>query len=424
MKVDLERPSQTAVKLSVSVPFEEMKPAFDKAYQRIAEQVSIPGFRKGKVPARVIDQRFGRGAVIEEALNAALPDFYEKAMLEHNLVPVGRPNIDVTEIADDSHIDFTVEVEIRPEFEIPAFDTLKVEVDTVEVDAASVDEQIDALRNRFATTTEVDRAAQSGDLLLIDISGELDGNDIPDLSGSALSYELGTDGMLPGFDDAVAGASKGETRTFEFTPEAGEHEGKAITVTVTVKAVRERILAELDDDFAQLASEFDTVAELRADVEQRLARLKRLEQGYQARDKVQQALLDAIDIPLPAGVLAAELEEHFQDGHGDDDHKAEFEENSRKSLKAQFIFDKIAEQEQLSVTEAELSAWLVQQAPRYGMQPQEFADTLVRSGGVQMAVADVRRAKAVELVLKSVQVVDSAGAVVDLSALDADLAAY
>ena len=225
MKVDLERPSQTAVKLSVSVPFEEMKPAFDKAYKRIAEQVNIPGFRKGKVPSRVIDQRFGRGVVIEEALNAALPDFYEQAMLEHNLVPVGRPNIDVTEIADESHIDFTVEVEIRPEFEIPSFDTLKVEVDAVEVDAASVDEQIDALRNRFATTTEVDRAAQNGDLLLVDISGELDGNDIADLSGSALSYELGTDGMLPGFDEAVAGAAKGETRTFEFTPEAGEHAG-------------------------------------------------------------------------------------------------------------------------------------------------------------------------------------------------------
>lgn len=422
MKVDLERPNQTSAKLNVNVSFDEMKPAFDKAYQRIAEQVNIPGFRKGKVPARVIDQRFGRGVVIEEALNAALPDFYEKAMLEHNLVPVGRPNIDVTEIAEDSHIDFTVDVEVRPDFEIPAFDTLKIEVDAVSVDAGAVDEQIDALRTRFATTTEVDRAAQSGDLLLIDISGEINGENVSDLSGSALSYELGTDGMLPGFDEAVTGAAKGETRTFTFTPEGGEHAGQDINVSVTVKAVRERILANLDDDFAQLASEFDTVAELRADVEQRLARLKRLEQGYQARDRVQQALLEAIDIPLPTGVLAAELEEHFQDGHGDDAHRSEFEENSRKSLKAQFIFDKIAEQEQLSVTEAELNAWLMQQAPRYGMQPQEFADMLVRSGGVQMAVSDVRRAKAVELVLKSVQVVDSNGAVVDLDALDADLA--
>jgi trigger factor len=257
--------------------------------------------------------------------------------------------------------------------------------------------------------------------LLIDIKGELDGESIEELNAQALSYELGTDGMLPGFDEAVAGAAKDETRSFIFTPEAGEHEGKAILVSVSVRAVRERELPELNDDFAQLASEFDTVAELRADVEKRMARLKRLEQGYQARERVQDALLNAIDIPLPEKVLEQEIEEHFKDGHGDDEHRAEFIENQRKSLKAQFIFDRIAEAEALSVTEQELSAWLVQQAPRYGMQPQEFADALVQSGGVQMAVADVRRAKALEVALKNAQVVDSNGTLINLSELDSDL---
>jgi trigger factor len=423
MKADLEKLSETSVKLSINVPFAELKPSLERAYANVAKQINIPGFRKGKVPSRVIDQRVGRGYVLEEALNDAIPAAYDEAVRTNNLVPVGRPAIDVTEIADDSHIAFTAEVEVRPEFELPAFTALKIEVDPVVVDQDAVTEQVNSLRTRFATLTPVERAAKDGDVLLIDIEGVLDGENIADLTASALSYELGTDGMLPGFDDAVRGAAKDEVRTFEFTPEAGEHAEKAITINVTIRAVRERELPELNDDFAQLASEFDTVAELTADVEKRLARLKRLEQGYQARERVQDALLASVDFPLPEGVLAQEAEEHFKDGHGDEDHRAEFESNQRKSLKAQFIFDKIAEAEEIAVSEQELSAWLVQQAPRYNMSPQDFADALVRSGGVQMAVADVRRAKALEVALRSANVVDSNGVVINLDDLDQDVAA-
>jgi trigger factor len=422
MKAELEKLSPTSVKFSITVPFEEMKPHFDKAYKRIAASVNIPGFRKGNVPKNIIDQRFGKGAVLEDALNDAIPAAYEEAVRDNGLVPVGRPVVDVTEIAEESHVSFTAEVEVRPEFQLPAYDSLKIEVDPVTVDAAIVDEQIDGLRTRFASLKPVERAAQNGDLLLIDINGTLNGEDIADLNANALSYELGTDGMLPGFDEAVVGASKDETRTFIFTPEAGEHEGKGIEVAVTVRAVRERELPELNDDFAQLASEFDTVAELRADVEKRMARLKRLEQGYQARERVQEAILDAVDFPMPEKFLAEEIEEHFKDGHGDEAHRAEFTENQRKSLKAQFVFDRIAEAEALQVSEQELSAWLIQQAPRYGMQPQELADALVQSGGVGQAVADVRRAKALEVALKGAQVVDSNGTLIKLDDLDADLA--
>lgn len=422
MKAELERISPTSVKLSITVPFDEMGPSLDRAYANIAKQVNIPGFRKGKVPTRVIDQRVGRGAVLEEAINDAVPAAFDEAVKDNNLMPVGRPVIDITEIAEDSHIAFTAEVEVRPEFDLPAFDALKIEVDAVVIEPAAVDEQVDGLRARFATYKSVERAAAVGDVLLVDINGSLDGEEIADLQASALSYELGTDGMLPGFDEAVAGAMTDESRTFKFTPEAGEHSGRDIDVAVTVRAVRERELPAFDDAFAQLASEFDTAVELRADVETRLARLKRMEQGYQAREKVQDALLGAVDFPLPEGIIKAEVDEHFQDGHGDDAHKAEFVENSRKSLKAQFIFDKIAEAEQLSVSEQELSAWLIQNAPRYNMSPQDFADALVRSGGVQMAVADVRRAKALEVALKSAQIVDSNGAIVNLDDLDQDLA--
>ncbi len=423
MKAELEKLSPTAVKFSITVPFEELQPSLDRAYARIAKQVNIPGFRKGNVPSRIIDQRVGRGVVLEEALNDAIPSAYDEAVRDHKIVPVGRPAVDVTELAEDSHIAFTAEVEVRPEFDLPGFDSLKIEVDAVVIDAAAIEEQVNSLRTRFATLKPVDRAAANGDVLLIDISGNLNGDDIAELSASALSYELGTDGMLPGFDEAILGASKDETRTFVFTPEQGEHAGQAIDVNVVVRAVRERELPELNDDFAQMASEFDTVAELTADLETRLARLKRLEQGYQAREKVQDVLLDAIDIPLPEGVLAAEEEEHFKDGHGDEAHKAEFVANQRKSLKAQFVFDKIAETEEIAVSEQELSAWLVQQAPRYGMSPQEFADALVKSGGVQMAIADVRRAKALEVALRAAQIVDTNGVIINLDDLDADMAA-
>ena len=423
MKSAVENISPSRFKITVEMPFTDLQPSLDSAYARIGAQVNIPGFRKGKIPTRIIDQRVGRGAVIEEALNDAIPTAYEQAIREQSLYPVGRPVVDVTEIAEEAHVAFTVEVEVRPDFDLPGYETLKIEVDAVDIDSKQVDEQVDALRTRFATLKTVERASKDGDVLLIDIAGDLDGDNIADLTASALSYELGTDGMLPGFDDAVRGAKAEELRSFDFTPEAGEHADKSIKVSVTVKAVRERELPELNDDFAQLASEFDTAAELLADVETRYARLKRMEQGYQAREKVQDVLLNAVDIALPEKVLADEIEEHFKDGHGDDAHKEEFAQNSRNSLKAQFVFDKIAETEQIAVSEQELSAWLVQQAPRYGMQPQEFADSLVQSGGVQMAIADVRRAKALEIALKSAQVVDSKGKIINLDDLDADLAA-
>lgn len=423
MQTTVENLSPTKVKMSVDVPFAELDHAFQHAYASIGKQVNIPGFRKGKVPGSIIDQRFGRGVVLEEVVNHAIPEMYEKACVENDVFPVGQPTIEVKAIEDHDHLEFTAEVEVRPAFDLPAYDSIKVEVDPVIVAGRDVEEQIDALRKRFATLANADRACRNGDLLLVDIRGEVDGEAIEDLNASALSYELGTDGMLPGFDAAVLGAQAGEERSFVFTPEGGEHEGKAIIVTVTVKAVRERELPALDNEFAMMASEFDTVEELEADVRTRLERLKRLEQGYQARDKVQAALLDAIDIPVPEGVLAAEFAEHFKDGHGDDAHIAEFKENQAKGLKAQFIFDRIAEAEQVTVTEQELSAWLVQQAPRYGMAPQQLADMLVENGSVQMAIADIRRAKALEVVLKAAQVADTKGNVIDLEALDEDMAA-
>ena len=423
MKSDVETLSPTRVKLTVEVPFEELQPSMDAAYGRIAKSVNVPGFRKGKVPARIIEQRFGRGAVLEEAVNDALPKAYDEAIAANGIVPVGRPEIDVTELEDGQSLTFTAEVDVRPEFDLPDYSSLTVEVSSATPADEDVDTQLDSLRGRFATLNEVDRAAADGDVLLVDISGATaEGDAVEDLVGTALSYELGTDGMLPGFDDAVRGAAKDEVRTFEFTPENGDWTGIPLTVTATVTAVRERVLPELDDDFAQLASEFDTVDELRADVRTRLERVKRLEQGAEARDKVLTVLLDSVEIPLPENLIAAEVEAHFEDGHDSgEEHRAEVEQQTRESLKSQFVLDKIAEKEEVSVGETELSAWLLQQAPRYGMSPDAFAKALVEAGQVPMAIQDIRRAKALAVVLESAKVVDADGNEVDLSALDAEM---
>lgn len=418
MKIDIERLSETAVKLSVHLDYVDFEPAIKQAYRTVAEKINIKGFRKGKVPEQVIDNQVGRAYVVQEALNDAISSAYEKAVRDNELKPVGQPDVEVTELEDRSHISFTAEVEVRPDFEVPEYSSVKVEVDAVVVDDDAVNEQLESLQKRFSNYTAVDRAAADGDVLLVDIAGTYEGEPVADLTANALSYELGTDGILPGFDEAVLGASKDDVRTFEFTPEAGEYEGKSVSIAVTVKNVRERSLPTLDDEFAQLASEFDTLEELRADLADKVMRMKRIEQGYQARDRIQDVLLSMIDVPLPEKFLNRDIAEHFKDNHGDEAHRQEYIDGQRRSLKAQFILDKIAENEKLSVSEAELSTWLMQQAPRYGMTPQEFADALVQSGGVQMALADVRRVKALEVVLQSANVVDSNGDVVDLSELD------
>lgn len=424
MKSDVENLSPTRVKLTVDMPFEELSPQLDAAYKRIAAQVTVPGFRKGKVPNRVIDQRFGRPLVLEEAVNEAVPAAFDQAVAENDLKPVGSPDFDVQELNDGDNLTFTVEVDVRPEFELPDLESITVEVDGAEPSDEEVAEQVDALRARFATLTDVERAAQDGDVLLVDLAGSCEGDEVEDLNASALSFEVGgKEEPLPGFDEAVRGAVADEVRTFSFPAEAGEYEGKDIDVTVTVTTVRERELPAADDDFALMASEFDTMDELTDDVRSQVVRSKRVDQGVQARTKLHEQLVDMVDFPLPESLISGEIDEHFHDGHGDEDHKAEFESEARGRIKSAILLDRIAEENELSVAQEELSAWLMQQAPRYGMTPDQFANELVKAGQVQMAVTEVRRAKSLAFVMEKATIVDPSGAEVDLEALNADLAA-
>ncbi len=417
MKSVVENISPSRIKITIEMPFADLQPSLDSAYARISSQVNIPGFRKGKIPTRIIDQRVGRGVVLEEAVNDAIPSGLAQAMIENKIVQIGRPEVDVTTLDEETGLIFTAELDVRPEFELPKFDSLKVVVDDAEVTADQVEEQLTGLRGRFGALKEVSRAAKDGDVLLVDLSGDHEGQVVEELAATAFSYELGSDDMVPGFDDAVRGAKADEVRHFVFTPSAGQWSGKGITVEVGVKAVRERELPDADDDFAQLASEFDTIGELREDIRTRLGRVRLIEQAYQARDLTHDALMDAVKIDLPERTIQDEIDAHFDDGHGDEAHKAEFETNTRNGLKSRIVLDKIAEVEDLQVNDAELSQWLIQEAQRYNMAPDQFADQLVQSGQVQGAVSEVRRAKALAHVLESVNVVDKSGNKIDLESV-------
>ncbi|NBV90381.1 MAG: trigger factor, partial [Actinobacteria bacterium] len=359
MKSAVENLSASRVKVSIDLDYSELKPSLDAAYKRIASQVNIPGFRKGNVPARIIDQRFGKTAALDEAVNDAIPASLGEVIVENKLVQMSRPEVDVTTLDEETGLSFTAEFDIRPEFDLPTYSELKVIVDDPEVTDEAVEEQLNDLRARFGSLKTVERSANDGDIVVVDLRGSHNDVEVPDLSAQGLSYELGSKGMVDGFDDAVRGASADEVRNFVFTPTNGEWTGKAVVVEVTVRQVRERELPKADDTFAQLASEFDTIDELRSDLRERLGRMRLIEQAYQARDLAHDALMEAIKVEVPAGAIADEVSAHFHDGHGDDAHKEEFEQQARTGIKSRMILDKIAETEDLQVNDAEMTQWLI-----------------------------------------------------------------
>ena len=419
MKSAVETLSPTRVRLTVEVPFEELAPSVAKAYKKIAGQVAIPGFRRGKVPPPIIDQRVGRVAVLEEAVNQALPDLYGKAVEEHEVKAIGRPEVDVTEFADGKDLTFTAEVDVRPHIELPDLQGIAVTVDDVKVSEEDVEAELLALRQRFGTLVTVDRAAAEGDFVLIDLSAAVDGEVLPDGTATGLSYEVGSHQLVDGLDDVLLGLSQAGTATFTTTLAGGPHAGKQAEVTVGVSAVKERELPPLDDDFAELASEFDTVAELRATLFRQILQTKQIEQGAAARDRVLAHLLETVDIPVPDGVVAEEVRRHLEseDRAGDAAHGEEIAAEVRTSLARQFLLDEIAQVQQVNVSQEELTEHLVRRAGQYGLTPDQFASEVVKNGQVPVLVSEVVRAKALAAVVAAATVTDASGQVVDLESL-------
>ena len=432
MKSSVDQLNDTRVKVTVEVPFSELGPELDKAYQALAQQINIPGFRRGKAPRQLIDARVGRGPVLEQVVNDMLPTRYGQAIEELDIKALGQPNIDITKLEDGDVIEFVAEVDVRPEFDLPDFSDISVEVPALGSTEERIDHELEHLRERFGSLKTVDREADDEDFITLNLSATVDGEEIEDAKVEDMSYRVGSGDLIEGLDDAVKGLKADESATFTSKLVFGEYADKDAEVTVTVTAVKERELPELDDDFAQMASEFDTVEELRADLASSAEESAKAEQAASIREEVLKVALEKTQFPLPASVVDEQVNAQVQQLMGQlggdealfeklleaqGTSREEFNEQTRTSaeeaVRTQLFLDVLAEKEEPEVTQDELNDHIVFPARRYGVEPQQFLMQLQQSGQLLNLVSDVRRGKALANAICSVTVKDSDGNDVD-----------
>ena len=432
MKSTVEQLSPTRVRINVEVPFAELQPDFDRAYKQLAQQVRLPGFRPGKAPAKLLEARIGRGAVLEQVVNDALPSRYSQAVTSSDVRPLGQPEIEITKIEDGEELVFTAEVDVRPAITLPDLRALKISVDPIEVGDDDVDAQLQSLRARFGTLTGVERPAQEGDFVSIDLSASVDGEEVPDASTTGLSHEVGSGQLIEGLDEAIIGLSAGETRVFPTTLAAGAHAGQEAQVSVTVESVKERELPEPDDEFAQLASEFDTIDELKANLADQVRRLKRIQQAEKIRDVALDTLLEQVDVPLPEAIVQAQVDDTVHNAlHGLEHDEAKFAEmlteqgssreefdadarsGAEKAVKTQLLMDALADDLNVQVGQNDLTERLVLMSRQYGIEPQQLLSYLQENNQLPAMFADVRRGLTVAAVVEAATVTDTDGNVID-----------
>ncbi|GAB3348438.1 trigger factor [Modestobacter lapidis] len=437
MKSTIENLGPTRVRLAIEVPWGDLDHAFGEVYKELGKQVRVPGFRPGKVPNRILDQRIGRPVVLEQVVQHAVPEVYSEAVRENQVRVLSQPDVEVTRLDDGEALAFTAEVDVAPDLELPALDALAVTVEDVEVTDEEIAEQIDTMRERFAMLTGVERAAADGDYVSLDLEATLGGEVLEDGTTTGMSYEVGSGQLMDGLDEAVRGLSADESTTFATALLNGEHAGEMADVTVTVRSVKTKELPELDDEFASTASEFDTLEELRADVRTRLSRVKTLQQGAQARDKLVEHLLEVTEVPVPENLVEREIEWRTRsmerelaqagmdwdayfaaaDVENKEAYEAELRDNVEKAIRTQFVLDSIADSREVTVDNEDLSAQIMAQAQRSRMSPEQYAQQLQEQGNIADFVADVRRTKALAQLLEQTTITDASGDVVDLEAL-------
>ena len=434
MKSTVEKLSPTRVRINVEVPFTELQPDFDRAYKQLAQQVRLPGFRPGKAPAKLLEARVGRGAVLQQVVNDALPSRYSEAVTTSEVRPLGQPDIEVTKIEDGEELVFTAEVDVRPDIELPDLSQVKISVDPIAITDDEVETELQTLRARFGTLKGVERPAQEGDFVSIDLSATVNGEDLADAKTEGLSHEVGSGQLIDGLDDAIVGLSEGESKTFTTKLVAGEHAGEEAEVTVTLQSVKERELPEADDEFAQLASEFDTIEELRGSLEEQVRRLKRIQQAEKIRDNALEALLELVEVPLPEAIVQAQFDETVHNAvHGLDHDEAKFaaaleaegssrekfdadaREAAEKAVKTQLLMDAIADDLDIQVGQNDLTERLVLMSRQYGIEPQQLLQVLQQNNQLPAMFADVRRGLTVAAVVEAATVTDTDGNVVDTS---------
>jgi len=413
VKTTVERLNPTRVKLTITVDQAGFRPALEKAYETVSSQVNIPGFRKGKVPATILDQRVGKDAIIAQAVNDGLDDFYREALIKENLKPLSTPQADIKsapnaqEPANDLVVE--LEVEVRPEFKLPEYKGLKIKVDAVKIAKMDIETELDALRARFGTLKTVDRPAKSGDFTSIDLAASIGGTQID--TAKDISYEIGSGQLLDGIDEALETLTAGETTTFRSKLVGGDQAGSEAEVTVTLNAVKERELPKADDAFAQLASEFDTIAELKADIEKKLEMNFVRKQILQARDQIVDQLVEKAKIPVSDEAIKREVDHHLeQEGKAmDDPHRVEVLEETEKNFRVQLLLDAVVDAEGIKVEDQELIEYLAFQSRNYGMDPNEFIKQVANAGQVPMFVDELSRRKAVDALVAHAEITDAKG---------------
>jgi trigger factor len=434
VKSTVEKLSPTRVRINVEVPFTELEPEFDKAFKALASQVRLPGFRPGKAPRKLLEARFGREAMLDQVVSDAVPGRYSEAVTTSDLRPIGQPDIEVTKKEYGEDLEFTAEVDIRPEIELPDLDALTVTVDAIEVSDDEVDTELQNLRARFGTLTGVDRPAQDGDFVSIDLSATVNGEDLPEAKTEGLSHEVGSRQLIEGLDEAIIGLNAGETRVFTTKLVAGDHADEDAQVTVTVQSIKERELPEPDDEFAQLASEFDTIDELKNSLTEQVKQHKRIQQAELIRDKVLETLLEQVDVPLPENIVQGQVDEALHNAIHSLDHDEErFAEalaaqgssreqfdtdnraNAEKAVRTQLLVDAIADKLDIQVGQNDITQRLIMMSQQYGMEPQQLLAALQENNQLAALFADVRRGLAVAQVVEDATVSDSNGEVVDTS---------
>ena len=434
MKTSVEQLSPTRVRLSVEVPFEELEPDFQRAYKELAKQVRIPGFRPGKAPAKLLEARIGRSAIVEQVINEALPSRYGQAVTESEVHPLGQPDIDVTTKEYGQDLAFTAEVDVRPEITLPDLNALTISVDPIEVTDEDVEAELQSLRARFGTLKEVDRPVVDGDLVTIDLSAAADGEDVPNARAEGMSHEVGSGRLIEGLDDALVGLSIGESRTFTAQLATGEHAGLDAEVTATVRSIKERELPEADDEFAQLASEFDTIDELRAKLGDQVRLVKRAQQAEQIRNAAIDALLEQVEVPLPEAIVQAQYDGVVHSAVSDLNHdearfaevlaargssREEFEAETRsaaeKDVKKQLLLDALADDLEVQVSQDDLTQRLLMTSRQYGIEPQQLFGYLQENNQLPAMFADVRRGLTMSAVVEAATVTDTDGNTIDTS---------
>ena len=433
MKTTVDKLSDTRVKLTVNVPFAELDQEIDQAYAAIAQQVSIPGFRKGKAPRQLIDARFGRGPILEQVVNDMLPSRYEQAVKENDLKVIGQPDVDISKIEDKDFVEFTAEVDIRPEFEIPDFSKISVTVPALKADEEDVDKVLEELAERFGELKDTKRKMKTGDYAIIDITAEIDGEKIEDASTEGLSYRIGDDDLIKGLDTALRGMKTGEDNEFTSTIQSGEHKDEEATIKVHVQQSKERKLPAMDDEFAQMASEFDTMDELRESTKTQVEETKKAEQAAQIRDEVLKSALSEVEFELPQSVVDEQAHSQLHQilGQLAHDEKAlaqlleaqgtsreEFDKQTREqaeeSVRTQLFLDAVAEKEEPEVSQQELTDHILFTAQSYGMDPNQFIQQLQSNGQIANLFSDVRRGKALAAAICRTTVKDEEGNKVDV----------